>query len=169
MRTTSRAFFCASVVFLCAGCYLPGAAYEAGYPGGTAPEKPAATSVGVGEVDVDSDDDDNAASTPLRVTAIPLGGRDRPRLDPVFFHLGAGYGALGRLDVGPCRDRGLPAGYLRLRATFRPSGRVAHAAVESVERPPEDALACIGEILQATAVPPFDGGDVTLSRIYYVD
>jgi hypothetical protein len=169
MRTTCLAVLCASAVFLGAGCYLPGAAYEAGYPGETATEAPAATPVGVGEVDVDSDEGETAASTPLRVSAIPLGGRDRPRPDPVFFHLGAGYGVLGRLDVAPCRGRGLPAGYLRLRATFRPSGRVAHAAVESLERPPEDALACIGEILQATAVPPFDGGDVTLSRIYFVD
>jgi hypothetical protein len=169
MRTTCPALFCVSVAFLGEGCLPPGAAYEAAFPAETEATAPPATAVGVGEVDVDSDDDDTPAATPLRVTAVPVGGRDRPRPDPVFFHIGAGYGALGRLDVLPCRDRGLPAGYLRIRATFRPTGHVAHAAVESPERPPEDALTCIGELLEATSVPPFDGGDVTLSRIYFVD
>src|SRR5579863_4720265 len=27
----------------------------------------------------------------------------RPHRDPIFFHLGAGYGALGQVDLGPCR------------------------------------------------------------------
>jgi hypothetical protein len=168
MRPTCLAV-CISSVFLGAGCLPEGAAYDASFPAGTAPDAPAATPVGIGEVSVDSDDDETAAATPLRVTAVPVGWRDRPPPDPVFFHLGAGYGALGRLDVLPCRDRGLPAGYLRIRATFRPTGHVAHAAVESPEQPPADALTCIGELLQATTVPPFDGGDVTLSRIYFVD
>jgi hypothetical protein len=171
MRTTCLAVLCVSSVFLVEGCLSPGVGYDANFPADTSPESPAATSVGVGEVDVDSyDGDDTAAAPAPHSVAVPVGWRgDRPRPAPVFFHLGAGYGALGRLDVLPCRDRGLSAGYVRIRATFRPSGRVAHAAVESPERPPEDALTCIGELLQATTVPPFDGSDVTLSRIYFVD
>src|SRR5271165_4777474 len=34
--------------------------------------------------------------------------------DPVFFHLGAGYGALGRIDLDSCRDQGLVPGFLHL-------------------------------------------------------
>jgi hypothetical protein len=125
---------------------------------------------GVAIAHVDVSDDDAAGGTPTRAAAVPLSERAmRPRPDPVFFHLGAGYGALGHIDVVPCRDRGLPSGYMRLRATFRPSGRVAHAALESVSEPPEEALTCIGEQLEATSVPPFDGADVTLTRIFYVD
>ena len=170
MRTSCLAVLCMSSVFLGEGCLSPGAEYDANFPTDTAPGAPSATAVGVGEVDVDSEDVDTAGAAPVHRVAVPVGWRgDRQPRDPVFFHIGAGYGALGRVDVVPCRDRGLPAGYLRLRATFRPSGRVAHAAVESPERPPEDALTCIGELLQATTVPPFDGGNVTLSRIYFVD
>jgi hypothetical protein len=170
MRTTCVAVLCIGSGFVGGGCLPPGEAYDANFPAETASNAPASTPVGVGEVEVGSDDDDPVEAKPLRSVAVPVGWRgDRPRPDPVFFHLGAGYGALGRVDVLPCRDRGLPAGYLRIRATFRPSGRVAHAAVESPEQPPEDALTCIGERLQATTVPPFDGGDVTLSRIYFID
>jgi len=45
----------------------------------------------------------------------------------------------------------LPSGYIRLRATFRPSDRVTRAAVESATEPPEEALTCIGEQLEATS------------------
>ncbi len=95
---------------------------------------------------------------------------DRPRPDPVPFRLGAGRGALGRLDLEPCREQGLPQGYLHVRVTFRHNGHVVHAAVESPAAPPNEALACIGEQLQAMAmVPAFDGGDVTISKSYFVN
>jgi hypothetical protein len=95
---------------------------------------------------------------------------DRLRPDPIPFRLGAGRGALGRLDLAVCRQQGLPPGYLHVHVTFRHDGRVVHAAVESPEAPPGEALACIGEQLQVVAmVPAFDGGDVTISKSYFVN
>jgi hypothetical protein len=35
--------------------------------------------------------------------------------------------------------------------------------------PPEEALDCIGEQLELAMVPVFDGGDVTLSRSFFVN
>jgi len=100
---------------------------------------------------------------------LPPSPRDRPRPDPVPFRLGAGRGALGLIDLTPCREDGLPPGYVHMRVTFRHSGRVVHAAVESVAAPPPEALECIGEQLEVALVPVFDGGDVTLSRSYFVN
>jgi len=89
--------------------------------------------------------------------------------DPILFRLGAGYGALGHVDLAPCRDQGLPQGYLRLRVTFRASGRVVRAAVETPVAPPAEALTCIGEQLEMAMVPLFEGGDVTLSKSFFVN
>jgi hypothetical protein len=87
--------------------------------------------------------------------------------DPLFFSLGAGYGALGLIELAPCQDEGL-AGYVRLRVTFRGSGHVTRAAVESRVAPSPDALSCIGQQLSLATVPVFDGGEVTLSRTFFV-
>ncbi|MGD0675822.1 MAG: hypothetical protein ABSC94_10415 [Polyangiaceae bacterium] len=91
------------------------------------------------------------------------GGGDR-----LLFHLGAGYGALGSIDLSSCRDAGLLPGYWHMRVTFRPSGRVAHASVESPTMPPPQALGCIGKELEGIALPRFDGDDVTLSKSFFV-
>jgi hypothetical protein len=88
--------------------------------------------------------------------------------DPIFFSLGAGHGALGHVDLEPCRAQGLQLGYVRLRVTFNRSGRVVRAAVESPAPPPSEALACVGRQLEAATVPLFDGGDVTLSKSFFV-
>src|SRR5271157_545221 len=56
---------------------------------------------------------------------------DRVRPEPVFFRLGAGYGAVGRIDLTPCRDRGLDPGYVHLHVTFGVGGSIARAVVES--------------------------------------
>jgi hypothetical protein len=163
MRSLFGVLLCSAVTTSCVPRDL---VYEAEFPAEPQGEV-RAQRVTVAHVDVD---DESVDGTPMRTAPIPLADRaTRPRPDPVFFHLGAGYGALGHIDVEPCRDRGLPSGYLLLRATFRPSGRVAHAALESLTEPPEGALTCIGEQLEGTSVPPFDGADVTLSRIFYVD
>jgi hypothetical protein len=162
-----RTIFAASLLFAGTGCFPQAVLFPAEYSGDIEPVAASASPVAVGHVEVASGPTDEGPE--LHTMAVPLARRDRPPRDPVFFALGAGYGALGQVDVLPCRDRGLPAGYLRIRATFRPSGHVAHAAVESLAAPPEEALECIGEQLEATSVPPFDGGDVTLSRIYFVD
>jgi len=85
-----------------------------------------------------------------------------------FFALGAGYGALGKIDLSPCRDEGLPSGYWHVRVTFGPSGRIVHAAVESPVAPSREALACIGDKLTGPTVPRFDGHGVTLSKSIFV-
>ncbi len=92
----------------------------------------------------------------------------RARREPVPFHLGAGYGALGHVDLRACREQGLQPGYLRMHITFRDDGRVVHAAVESGEAPPDEALACIGQQLKMAMVPAFDGDDVSLSKSFFV-
>jgi hypothetical protein len=89
--------------------------------------------------------------------------------DPILFRLGAGYGALGQIDLAPCREQGLAPGYLHVRVTFRRSGRIVHAAVESPIAPPTEALECIGEQLEMAMVPGFDGDDVTLTRSFFVN
>jgi hypothetical protein len=119
------------------------------------------------DVVVASDAPSEEASEP-----VPAGVRASPRHeapDPVLFRLGAGYGALGQLDLAPCRDQGLPPGYLHMRVTFRQSGRVVRAAVESPVAPPPEALACIGEQLEAAMVPLFEGSDVTLSKSFFIN
>jgi len=120
--------------------------------------------------DVEVAQDSREERAPIRVAAaLPASNADHPRPDPVPFRIGAGHGALGNVDLGPCHDRGLPSGYLRLRVTFRPSGHVSRVAVESEDQPPPDALACVGEQLEAPKVPVFDGDDVRLSRIFFVN
>jgi hypothetical protein len=95
--------------------------------------------------------------------------RARLQHEPVLFSLGAGHGALGRVDLAPCRQEGLPPGYLHLSVTFRHSGRVVRAAVASPTEPPSEALACIGEQLEIAMVPVFDGDDFTLSKSFFVN
>lgn len=91
--------------------------------------------------------------------------RDTP--DPVFFRIGAGYGALGLVDLAPCQDQGL-AGYVRVHVTFGGSGHATRAAVEGRVAPPPDALSCIGQQLRGATVPVFEGGDVTVSKTFFV-
>jgi hypothetical protein len=110
-----------------------------------------------------------AGEAPAPAVFLPPSPRDRPRPDPIPFRLGAGRGALGLIDLAPCREDGLPPGYVHMRVTFQHSGHVVHAAVESATAPPPDALECIGEQLEAAMVPVFDGSDVTLSRSYFVN
>jgi hypothetical protein len=93
---------------------------------------------------------------------------DRVRPGPTFFLIGAGYGAVGRIDLTPCRDRGLDPGYVHLHVTFGVGGSVARAVVESPTQPPADALACVADLLAAASVPAFEGGDVTLSKSLFV-
>jgi hypothetical protein len=122
----------------------------------------------VTEREVDVSEDPPSGPVPdvvVEAASRPLFGRS----EPVLFRLGAGYGALGQVDFEPCREQGLDKGYLHMRVTFRHSGRVVHAIVERSAPPPEEAMQCIAEQLQAAAVPMFDGEDVTLSKSYYVN
>jgi|HubBroStandDraft_1064217.scaffolds.fasta_scaffold03588_10 hypothetical protein len=91
-----------------------------------------------------------------------------PTSDPVFFHLGAGYGAIGQVDLAPCHNRGLDTGYVRVRVTFGGAGTVVGATVESLTQPSPEALACIAERVEGASVPTFQGGDVTLSKSIFV-
>jgi hypothetical protein len=105
-------------------------------------------------------------AAPLPLRASPA---DHPPPDPVPFRIGAGHGALGRVDLAPCREQGLQPGYVHMRVTFRRDGRVVHASVEAPAPPPPEALDCIGEQLELAMVPVFDGRDVTLSRSFFVN
>ncbi len=125
-----------------------------------------------------TDDEDEPGAGPAQPPAQPpapppgVAGRATTRRvdpEPAFFHLGAGYGALGQLDLARCRDQGLQPGYLRMHVTFQNSGRVARAALEAPVAPPAEALTCIGEQLEAALVPEFDGREVTLSRGFFVN
>jgi hypothetical protein len=156
-------------VFAATGCirrdWLNEPAIDAD-PGASAesPTKP----VVVQSVDVAYDGPEE--TTPLRAAAsLPASNADHPRPDPVLFRLGAGHGTLAHVDLQPCRDLGLPPGYLRMRVTFHPSGHVVRAAVESEAPPTDEALACVSEQLEVAMVPAFDGEDVTLSRIFFVN
>jgi hypothetical protein len=88
--------------------------------------------------------------------------------DPVPFRIGAGYGALARVDFTSCSERGLPPGYMRVRATFNRVGYIARASVESSTEPPSTALDCIADGLRQTGVPAFDGQEVRLTKTYFV-
>jgi hypothetical protein len=88
--------------------------------------------------------------------------------EPVFFHLGAGYAAIGHVDLAPCRDRGLDPGYVHMRVTFGSAGTVVRAIVESLAQPSPEALACISERLAGASVPVFQGDDVTLSKSAFI-
>lgn len=105
---------------------------------------------------------------PSRDVAMRASDTDRARPDPAFFHLGAGYGAIGQVDLGPCHDRGLDAGYVRLRVTFGGAGTVVRALVESPTQPSPEALACVAERVESASVPSFQGDDVTLSKSIFV-
>jgi hypothetical protein len=118
--------------------------------------------------DLDVDEGLQGPTSIRTVVALPASERDRPSPGPTFFRLGAGRGTLARLDLGQCSDLGLPSGYMRMRVTFHPNGRVSHAAVQSDMPPSRAALACIGHQLMSISVPPFDGRAVTLSRTLYV-
>jgi hypothetical protein len=89
--------------------------------------------------------------------------------DPVLFRLGAGYGALGQVDLSQCRPQGLQPGYVRMRVTFSRTGRVVRAALQSLAPQPGEALSCVGDLLEMAMVPVFDGDDVTLSRSFFVN
>jgi hypothetical protein len=155
------------------GCVHQDEAYEADYDP-TPPAPPQVTvsrDVVIGE---DTEDDGDGAEAPppastrndLVWSKVPLVAVDRPK----FFLLGAGLGALGHIDLNPCRDHGLSSGYVHMHLTFHAmTGRVVRAAIETPVAPPAEALSCIGEQVEATRVPQFEGGDVNLSRSFYVN
>jgi hypothetical protein len=128
-----------------------------------APDSPAPAAAPVVEVQLTVTPEEEPI--PSAQTDVPL--RVAPR-DPVPFPIGAGYSALARVDFTGCGERGLPTGYIRVRATFNRVGYVAHASVEGRTAPPATALDCIADGLRQTGVPAFDGTDVRLSRTYFV-
>jgi hypothetical protein len=159
------------LLILPAGCVRavgPDAAFASGPSNDESPPAPAE----LREVILDPDDSaretppSSEAPAPAAVATPPM---QMMPLEPMLFRIGAGYGALGRLDLATCREKGLPQGYLHVRVTFRHSGRVVRAAVESPVAPPREALDCIGEQLEIAMVPVFDGSDVTLSKSFFVN
>jgi hypothetical protein len=110
---------------------------------------------------------DEAPPPPTALT--PGGVLAAPSRDPVRFQIGAAYGALSQVDLEACRDRGLPSGYVRVRATFTRSGYIVRASIESVTPPSPQALDCIADGLRQTGVPAFDGAEARLSKTYFVE
>jgi hypothetical protein len=102
------------------------------------------------------------------VVVLAASPRDRLQPDPIPFRIGAGHGALGGIDLAPCREQGLPPGYLAMRVTFHHDGRVAHAVVEGPVPPPQEALDCVAEQIQGAKVPVFDGRDASLTKRFFV-
>ena len=123
----------------------------------------AAEQVEARQITVDSEE----APAPKPVVTTPLSPDLLPH-DPVPFKIGAGYGALSRVDFAPCREAGLPPGYLRVRATFARAGYVVRASVESTVAPPPPALDCIAAQLRQIGVPRFDTESASLSKSYFV-
>jgi hypothetical protein len=162
MRTLSIAIFAFAMPALGAGCVHE---YD------VQPEQPAAPEEDRPDTRPVAVAYDGPVAPADRTTApdAPAAAPQGNRADPIFFHLGAGYGALGEVDLDSCRDHGLARGYVRVRVTFRTDGRVAHAALQSDVLPPPEALACIGERLESALVPAFEGGDFTLSKTFFVD
>jgi hypothetical protein len=114
-------------------------------------------------------DGDRAAATEAAATAAMRASDSyRARRYPAFFRLGVGYGAVGRIELAPCRQQGLDPGYVHMHVTFGVNGAVSRAVVESPTRPSPEALGCITRQLEAIAVPVFEGGDVTLSKSLYL-
>ncbi len=128
--------------------------------------EPAAEPMEIRTVELPPDQPIEGAPEPDAVSPPPPAPRQP---DAALFRLGAGYGALGQLDLASCREQGLQAGYLHMRVTFEDSGRVVRAAVQSPTAPPPAALACIGDQLRTAMVPVFAGGDVTLSKSFFVN
>jgi hypothetical protein len=114
--------------------------------------------------------DDEASPAPGAPSPAVVAGSESPLApDPVRFQIGAGYGALSRVDLGSCLQHGLPSGYLKVRATFTRLGYVVHASVASAKAPPPAALDCIADQLRQAGVPRFDGSDARLSKTYFVE
>jgi hypothetical protein len=152
---------------LALGCQPPEAYTFASYP--IVHEESAQQDLPSSEA-IEIDYDGSDAPTPMRLAAaIPASELDRPHPEPVFFALGAGHGALGQVDVDGCGERGIPPGYLRMRATFRPSGHISRAVVMTESPPTQEALDCIADKLRVMRVPAFDGDNISLSRTYFVE
>lgn len=156
-----------ALLLLATGCVHPQSTeeYEPDSEPAAAPEPVVSRDVVIGA------DDPVEPPSASAVSSAPVLVWSEVRLppDPVLFRLGAGLGALGHIDLGTCRDQGLPPGYVHMHLTFRRTGRVVRAAVETPVAPPPEALACIGEQIESTTVPVFDGGDVSLSKSVYVN
>lgn len=152
---TSVPLFLASL-FHAAACAYP-AAREVVEPRAYTPAVEASETWIVAVPHDDSDEASEAVAAP----------RPRDTPDPVFFRIGAGYGALGLVDLAPCQDQGL-AGYVRVHVTFSGSGQATRAAIEGRVAPSPEALSCIGQQLRVATVPVFEGGDVTVSKTFFV-
>ncbi len=163
MRTVIPLAF---LVCTTAGCVHEGAG-DLASADDYASDEAAGSPVATHDVVVPRDTDPSAPDVVVR-NAEPTPSA-RPRHEPIFFHLGAGYGALGRVDLGPCLEQGLQPGYLRMRVTFADDGHVSRAAVESNAPPPGEALNCIAQQLKLAMVPAFDGEDVVLSKGFFVN
>jgi hypothetical protein len=88
---------------------------------------------------------------------------DVARFDP-----GAAHRVLGEVDLSPCRDQGLAAGYVRASATFGPDGGVHTVWVDEPDGLSGPATACVTARIGRAEIPPYHGEPVTTRQTWYV-
>jgi hypothetical protein len=96
----------------------------------------------------------------------------QPRVPPALpkpFDLGGAYGAIGRVDLSPCKDAGLEPGYGRVTLDFTVDGAVGSVALDM---PPSSSAAgrsCVESAYRTVHVPAFAGDQLaTVRRDFFV-
>ena len=114
------------------------------------------------------DDDDAASEAALAHVPLDVPPPPAPVVVPARFDLGGAYGALTRVDLGPCKAQGLAPGYGRVVLGFEPDGAPAGVAVEMPPGSSPIARACVERAFRAVRVAPFDGAPVNVRRPFFV-
>jgi hypothetical protein len=84
------------------------------------------------------------------------------------FALAATYGALGHVDLEPCKAQGLAAGYGHVVLAFANDGTPAGVGVDLPARSAPRAHACVEKAFGALRVAAFDGSPVKVRRAFFV-
>jgi hypothetical protein len=84
------------------------------------------------------------------------------------FALAATYGALGHVDLEPCKVQGLAAGYGHVVLAFANDGTPASVGVDLPAGSAPRAHACVEEAFRAVRVAEFDGRPVKMRRAFFV-
>jgi hypothetical protein len=77
--------------------------------------------------------------------------------------------SLQHVDLGPCREHGLPRGYVHARVTFGNAGTPARIDLDGPEGLSKEAVTCVGGGLSRASMPPFVGdGNVPVGVTLFV-
>jgi len=159
---------CLALAF-CAGCspsaWTAASSFMVGYSIGQSTTQPPAQ----------TPSHDDAPS--IGVVRVPVGAPQAVDMNrPVIpaapersFDAGRAYAAIDRVDLGPCRARGLAIGYGHALMTYSPDGSVANVALELPEPSSRDATWCADQVFRTARVSPFDGQQTaTVRRGFYI-